>query len=438
MTSEVAVMNRLAVALAADSAVTVASGQRNKVYNSANKLFSLSRRHPVGVMVYNNGLLLGVPWETLIKVFRDQLGDTEFARLEEYAEAFLEFVQSRTELFTPELQVRYFLEMVRINYTELARDIRRRIDAAEAKADDEMDRAALRKAVVTEEIHKLHAAWAELDPSPSLAPGIGDHLRGQCSGEISKLITQYFRTKSWVAEQEEVRLLTELAGFWVDRDSVVDSTFSGVVVAGFGRDDFFPVLRTYGIGEIYGGKLKIDVEDTTRITEEEPVYIGVFADSDMSNVFLTGISEDAEAMVVKRAYQAAEELTAEALAACPTPEARAALEAVMDVKRDEVMEAFVQDLETSKQDRQEFENALTHVPKDELASVAASLVNLNSFKKRMSMSLETVGGPVDVAVISKGDGFIWIDRKHYFKAALNPHFIANRYANSPPIPEDIP
>ena len=35
--------------------------------------------------------------------------------------------------------------------------------------------------------------------------------------------------------------------------------------------------------------------------------------------------------------------------------------------------------------------------------------------------------PIDVAVISKGDGFIWIKRKHYFNPALNHQFFANYY-----------
>jgi len=43
------------------------------------------------------------------------------------------------------------------------------------------------------------------------------------------------------------------------------------------------------------------------------------------------------------------------------------------------------------------------------------------------MVRETVGGPIDVAVISKVDGFIWIKRKHYFKIELNPQFSANYY-----------
>jgi hypothetical protein len=59
--------------------------------------------------------------------------------------------------------------------------------------------------------------------------------------------------------------------------------------------------------------------------------------------------------------------------------------------------------------------------------MAEALVNLTAFKRRMTDELETVGGPVDVAVISKGDGLVWVKRKHYFKPELNQHFFANYY-----------
>ena len=67
------------------------------------------------------------------------------------------------------------------------------------------------------------------------------------------------------------------------------------------------------------------------------------------------------------------------------------------------------------------------LPKDELAAMAESLVNLTSFKRKVSMEVESVGGPIDVAVISKGDGFIWIKRKHYFEPELNQQFFSNYY-----------
>ncbi len=51
MTAEVVILNRGAVAIAADSAVTVGVPGR-KIYNTANKLFPLSTVEPVAAMVY--------------------------------------------------------------------------------------------------------------------------------------------------------------------------------------------------------------------------------------------------------------------------------------------------------------------------------------------------------------------------------------------------
>jgi hypothetical protein len=44
-----------------------------------------------------------------------------------------------------------------------------------------------------------------------------------------------------------------------------------------------------------------------------------------------------------------------------------------------------------------------------------------------SVETDTVALPIDVAVISKGDGFIWIKRKHYFASELNHQFFSNYY-----------
>ena len=91
MTAEIAIMNKSAVALAADSAVTIGSGQ--KIYNSANKLFALSRYHPVGIMVFSNANFMGIPWETIIKIYRKQLHDKSFDTTNEYAQDFINFIR---------------------------------------------------------------------------------------------------------------------------------------------------------------------------------------------------------------------------------------------------------------------------------------------------------------------------------------------------------
>ena len=71
-------------------------------------------------------------------------------------------------------------------------------------------------------------------------------------------------------------------------------------------------------------------------------------------------------------------------------------------------------------------NIVEHLPKEELAEMAEALVNLTALKRRVSLDLETVGGPIDVAVVSKGDGLIWTRRKHYFDPALNPSYFKKR------------
>jgi hypothetical protein len=86
MTSEVVIANSSAVALAADSAVTIG---KSKIYNSAIKLFSLSKTEPVGVMIYGSANLLEVPWETLIKSYRNNLGSKKYDTLEEYSYDFM-------------------------------------------------------------------------------------------------------------------------------------------------------------------------------------------------------------------------------------------------------------------------------------------------------------------------------------------------------------
>ena len=67
------------------------------------------------------------------------------------------------------------------------------------------------------------------------------------------------------------------------------------------------------------------------------------------------------------------------------------------------------------------------LPKEQLAELAEALIGLTSLRRRVSYDKETVGGPTDVAIITKGDGLVWIKRKHYFEENLNPAYFARTY-----------
>jgi hypothetical protein len=93
MTAEVAVMNKGAVALAADSKVTVGSGITEKTYETVNKIFTLSKVHPVGIMIFGNADFMGFPWETIIKLYRQQKRNRSEPYVEAWGEDFWRFVR---------------------------------------------------------------------------------------------------------------------------------------------------------------------------------------------------------------------------------------------------------------------------------------------------------------------------------------------------------
>ncbi len=109
MTSEVCMMNRLAVVLAADSATTVSrwvDGKREERYfKGANKIFQLSNRHPIGMMIFDSASILSVPWETIIKSFRQEIGIKSFNTVEDYASELFSYLNNNQRYFPEQKQI---------------------------------------------------------------------------------------------------------------------------------------------------------------------------------------------------------------------------------------------------------------------------------------------------------------------------------------------
>jgi len=117
MTCEIAIMNRQAIALAADSATTVThwvdGKEEQRFFKGANKIFQLSNHHPVGVMIHGTATLQEVPWELIIKDFRASLGDKSFNDLSGYANALFDFIKGHSLLFPQSHQDQAFKTEVR-------------------------------------------------------------------------------------------------------------------------------------------------------------------------------------------------------------------------------------------------------------------------------------------------------------------------------------
>ena len=109
LTAVVGILNKYGVAIAADSAVTIGTGSDTKIFNKANKVFTLSKIHPVGIMIYNSATFMSTPWETIIKVYRKELGDNSFSTLDLYQQDFIHFLQKK-EFYTDDDTQLLFLE----------------------------------------------------------------------------------------------------------------------------------------------------------------------------------------------------------------------------------------------------------------------------------------------------------------------------------------
>lgn len=433
MTSEVVVMNRLGVALASDSAATVYVEGRPKFYH-ADKLFMLSDHQPIGAMVYNNSSLLGVPWETILKLFRAQLGNKERDTVEDYAAELIAFVSGNKQLFPPDAQSQYFVLMVETLFKHISNEVKTQFyqGASDQLREESAPGSKALQALQASVVSQILEDWRkkpDVDPM-CFGPDVPRSVVGSASSQIADLAARFFPG----AGNDVVSNLYELVRLVVGKDEIPTESLSGLVIAGFGSKQHFPAMQQYEVGEIFLDRLKYRCLETLTIDAGRPSIIKPFAQSSTMETFLHGVSPSYEINMVEELVNAVVNSPEEIIDGFPgVSKARkeAYKEKVLPVSM-EAAKALVRRLRSFRdQNRSPILQAIEFLPKNELAHVASSLVNLSSFQKRMSISEdETVGGPIDVAVISKGDGFVWIDRKHYFKPELNRHFFRNRIAES--------
>ncbi len=410
MTAEVAVINKSAVAIASDSAVTIelidSSGRINdKIYNTANKLFSLSKYAPVGIMVYNTMELGGLPWETIIKEYRRKLGERTFPQLEEYADDFFNFLCQNKTLF-PESQIQAVLFKIAARYFKhLSGNIKSNRDAKKLFAKE------------IENLEKLEFAQSFSESDTTLPKAYIDAIDEAAKivftpPQIRNLKTKYRRLAA-LALTKNVHL----------------SGYSGVVITGFGEDDMFPMLCEYKTDLIFSGKVRKEKLQEYQPNGFEAGKVLSFAQQDITKTILEGINPsyaseiqstaiDFFALLPQNLIDGINELNK----AQKDHYKQKALEASVEAIKD-----FFKRMDKERKDKHTFqiENAIQMMPFSELAEIAELFIKLTQVRRRLSPDSETVGGAIDVAVISKADGFVWVKRKFYFDKDLNYSFLGN-------------
>ena len=416
MTSEVCIMNRLAVVIAADSAMTVSgwvNGQREERYfKGTNKIFQLSKMHPVGMMIFDSANLQGVPWEIIAKDFRSTLAAKSFNTLPEYANELFQFVTSHQKLFPQTHQDTTFVEDAEgVAYRWLTR-----------AADD----------------HDVRNATNDVDKSSAFskyALNFESYLNAlPIPVHFSQSDIDAARQLHFDAVRQKIALSMSLWGFAnvIDVDSIANLAITGlfkeykkymsatgVVIAGFGDHEYFPSFFEYQCYGILSGKFIFDPGDSSFIDHKTPAQIKAFATTGMVDTFQLGFSPDVFSFVQDGLSVAVSDMFAKIGAnySLPAiPDLSTYIEGAMQSHTGRWTDAAI------AAHGFPLRRVIGSLPLDEMAELAETLINLQSLKEKVTKPTESVGGPVDVAIITKGDGFIWVKRKHYFDPALNRRF----------------
>lgn len=433
MTAEIALLNKMAVTLAADSAVTIGTGTSTKVYNSADKIFEGTNHDPIGVMVYNKPEISGIPVEAIVKMYRDRVCQQHFSKVFDYAQAFLKHVE---EIDTPDITISLNIRSLCANKAFEIRHLINGIteshfqDARSEDANFSLDEllSEIDKSINQELDRQIQCLTGEpqLDWSEGLAVNDVISHHGDC---VRELITYVF-DGDYLPDDRRDKIILLLS--WSLLTEYPRSELTGLVFAGFGQDEIFPSLIAF---EVYGrvaGKLKYMRTykfDVDRKLVPDAAIIP-FAQKEMVDRFMYGL--DDEFLELCREYFSGSLASLKGNLISLLAEASDGVKDAVVPAIDTILAEFGDRIVPDHLNRlqTEFSDMVRSMPKQELAALSESLVHITSLKRKFSADAESVGGPIDVAMITRAEGFVWVKRKHYFDPALNPRYFARRYGRN--------
>jgi len=414
MTSEIAVMNQRAVALAADSAVTLIDGGTVVVRNDQRKLYNLVGGQPAGIMFFGIADMMGHPWEHLIEHYQKITKTATRPHLRDYANGFTGMLDNLEEFFPKERQ--------RDDYKRLLASVFRYVFhlAQYLREAGGVEKQAVPDAAILEEaIERVWRDYQFRDDGQARADlacfpaGFGATVQRDYAGTIDELVAYGFQP--FGLGKQAVQRLKEIAVFCVVKDLFLEDV-TGLVFAGFGSEERYPVVTTWFVSAIVSGIVKRAEASFDQIDGEVRSKIRVFADSEVTNAFIRGIDFNLERRVYGALNSVMFGLVDQLIGSFPNVDP-AQKDAVRRQFQSQTIPQYFDAFRgiIGEYQQHAFINPVLRVleiaSRSELAETARELVSLNVFKKRIMAQKQTVGGAIDVAIISREGGFQWHSRQ---------------------------
>lgn len=426
MTSEVVVQNKRGLVLAADSAVTT-SGMalgHPRYSKTANKIFDACPEGRIAVMIFENVSIDKVPWELAVKEFRaSQQGKGPLPTLQGYVDALLAFIQSSALLFPQD-----HIDATRDRALQSAViHVLSRANDLFPDFSDESKSLPDRLTAWTNAVQALMPEYAAKGLYSTLSQAAHDALLMNIAAEVAKIQPDLSTTK-YGAVIANPTVLMELAIAALYKEPTEFLGFTGVVVAGYGDGDLFPGYKTLHVYGHVGSELVYAVPHHMGndycgrpVTYQNAGWIQAFAQSTMIDLFTDGFGYSLRNIIRKQSGLALDEFVAGLQAAGVQIPAGVAT-SIHNATLTKFMGAWIR--ENYDVNFMPLINVIGGLSVQEMADLAENLLTLESLKERVTSPTESVGGPIDIAVITRSEGLVWVKRKHFFDQALNLRYVS--------------
>lgn len=427
MTTQVALLNGLGIAIASDSAVT--SG--GKVLNTSEKVFELPMPHKVAVLTSGRADFMGHPWEVVLSAWSATL-DAPLASMISYRESLYKFM--RTMLPTSASLSDYERSYLMGSYFGPGNVLDK---VGQALGDALIPH--FRDLLSSEDLEVFMSSdWTE-DFRTQMSSLVTIEMMKDVNVEFDRIIeerAENFREapdisrsqakvwidKYWKAFEGEasptefdLKVWPRLPGvdemiFDVHSAFVVHPDYAGesnINLFGFGANDMFPsAAGVYMHGVVSGNLIKRWEGDVEPSGEARAFFFG-------QSEALDSLTRGNDSLLINAAVANTQKTLTDIydrLADLPSEEVQTTREYIMQsLEKPELADELKRI--GSEEREKPFKRAIGMSPILDLAEFASQLVGLQAAYAAMTQDNPSVGGFVDVATITHRRGFEWIRHK---------------------------
>lgn len=425
MTAVVGILNMRGVAIAADSAVT--RSRRNKgtkCTKNGSKMIRLSNVVPISVMITGNAEFISNPWDIVIRRYRQKRGDIQHPTVEACMHDFFAYI-AETDVLWDERLCRHW---IRHELKDLFEHIGMHIPThlKETSEDGSLLRGKSLLKAYKSELKKILRYQQTKGKSPQFEGYTIEQFREYAKPVIDKYFANLHKEKcirqseeTIIADfQEDVREEVEMVLMEdLTRRSEYGDGTAMLVFSGYGNEQEYPSLVAACVNEGFDHRVNYHVkpEDLICISEECPVAICPFAQDDVVMAILKGLHGSFGKMITSETSKFYFYFAERVFEDKCYEDDNEFLDLLSEVQYQDLIDRFGNTMRAQlNKNQREWEKMLRYYDLKSMAALAQSLIDLTGLHRILTFEQEAVGGPVDVAVISKNDGFTWLSRKSWY------------------------